>query len=166
MALLDIFRKKKKEEEIKEKKAEKVEKPKRVERPEIIVAAKPKTKKKEEIKTAKPQRNAAGILRGKPKAKTKISDRAFYILKQPHITEKATALTEKNQYIFNVFAKANKPEVKKAVEGLYGVEVVAVRIVNIPAKKRRLGRISGWKPGYKKAIIKIKEGQKIEVLPR
>lgn len=154
MAFLDIFKKKKKEKEIKERKAEKVEKPKRVESPEIKVAAKPKTIRKEEIKTAK------------PKAKTKISDKAFYILKQPHITEKATALTEKNQYIFNVFAKANKPEVKKAIEGLYGVEVVAVRMINIPAKKRRLGRISGWKQGYKKAIIKIKEGQKIEVLPR
>jgi len=44
--------------------------------------------------------------------------------------------------------------------------VMDVKIINVPAKERRLGRISGWKKGFKKAIIKIKEGQKIEVLPR
>jgi len=41
-----------------------------------------------------------------------------------------------------------------------------VKIINVPAKRRRLGRISGWRKGYKKAIVRLKEGQKIEVLPR
>jgi len=41
-----------------------------------------------------------------------------------------------------------------------------IKIINVPKKRRRLGRISGWKKGYKKAIVKIKKGQKIEVLPR
>jgi len=88
------------------------------------------------------------------------------ILISPRITEKATAISQKNQYVFKVFPKANKTEIKKAIEDLYKVEVLDVKIINVPAKRRRLGRISGWKKGYKKAIVKIKKGQKIEVLPR
>ena len=82
------------------------------------------------------------------------------------MTEKATDLTSKNQYIFKVFPGSNKNQVKKAVEDVYGVDVINVNIVNIPKKRRRLGRIEGWRRGYKKAIVRIKEGQKIEVLPR
>jgi large subunit ribosomal protein L23 len=88
------------------------------------------------------------------------------ILISSHISEKATDLGEKNQYIFKVFPTANKTEIKRAIEDLYRVEVSDVKIINVPQKRRRLGRISGWKKGYKKAIVKIKEGQKIEVLPR
>ena len=90
----------------------------------------------------------------------------FKILIEPHITEKTTDLEKKNQYVFKVFPKANKTEIKKAIEDLYKVEVLNIKIINVPKKRRRLGRISGWKKGYKKAIVKIKEGQKIEVLPR
>lgn len=104
------------------------------------------------------------VLEKKPKEK-KIGQ-AHRILKAPHITEKATDLSKKNQYIFKVFPRASKVEIKRAIEDIYGVDVISVKIINIPSKKRRLGRISGWKPGYKKAIIGIKEGQKIEVLPR
>jgi len=88
------------------------------------------------------------------------------ILINPQITEKTTMLGQKNQYIFRVVRGANKNEIKKAIEKIYGVRVVDVKIINLPGKKRRIGRISGWKSGYKKAIVKIKEGQKIEVLPR
>jgi len=101
-----------------------------------------------------------------PKQKEKKTGESWRILKSPHVTEKATDLTKKNQYVFKVFSRANKSEIKKAIGGLYGVDVISVKIINIPSKKRRLGRISGWKPGYKKAIIGIKEGQTIEVLPR
>jgi large subunit ribosomal protein L23 len=88
------------------------------------------------------------------------------VLESPHITEKATELTKHNQYVFRVLPRANKVEVKKDVENLYGVDVVDVKIINVPRKRRRLGRFLGWRKGYKKAIVKIKEGQKIEVLPR
>jgi large subunit ribosomal protein L23 len=84
----------------------------------------------------------------------------------PLITEKATKLAEKNQYVFRVEKKANKNEIKKEIENLYKVKVIDVKIINVPAKERRFGRISGWKKGFKKAIVKIKEGQKIEVLPK
>jgi large subunit ribosomal protein L23 len=136
MAIIDIFKKK----EIKpERKTEK----------EII----------KKVELEKP----SGI--GVPKKEVKISE-AYRILEAPHITEKATALAGKNQYVFKVWSKANKTEIKKAIEDLYGVEVLDVKTINLPAKRRRLGRIEGWRKGYKKAIVRIKEGQKIEILPR
>jgi large subunit ribosomal protein L23 len=91
---------------------------------------------------------------------------APFILKEPHITEKATDLTNYNQYIFRVYKNANKIQVKKAVEEIYNVDVVNVRIINTKEKKIRLGRFEGTKPGFKKAIVKLKEGQKIEIFPR
>jgi large subunit ribosomal protein L23 len=87
-------------------------------------------------------------------------------LKSAHVTEKAGDLAKKNQYIFKIQSEANKTEIKKAVEDIFKVNITAVKIINIPSKKRRLGKILGWKKGYKKAIITIKEGQKIELLPR
>lgn len=101
----------------------------------------------------------------KPK-EVKGSGLAAKVLKEPRVTEKATDLAGRNQYVFKVWPRANKTEVKKAVEELYGVNVLNVNIINIPAKRKRLGRIEGWGGGYKKAVVKIAEGQKIEVLPR
>lgn len=87
------------------------------------------------------------------------------VIKKPHISEKSTRLThEENSYTFVIDENANKIEVAQAVENLYDVDVEKVTIVNIPDKKRRLGRIEGVKSGYKKAVVKIKEGQSIEIL--
>lgn len=88
------------------------------------------------------------------------------VLKTPQVTEKASDLTKSNQYVFKVFPRANKTAIKRAIEDLYNVDVIDVKIVKTPRKRRKLGRISGWRQGHKKAIVKIKEGQKIEVLPR
>lgn len=88
------------------------------------------------------------------------------MLRAPQITEKATELTKYNQYVFKVGPSANKTEIKKAIKNLYQVDVLWVKIINVPRRQRRFGRTLGWKPGYKKAIVKVKEGQKIEVLPR
>jgi len=96
----------------------------------------------------------------------KKSGMAFQILTAPHITEKAVSLEAKDQYVFRVWQKANRCEVKKAVEDVYNVNVEAVRIINIPRKERRLGKTIGFKKGYKKAIVKLEKGQKIEILPR
>ncbi len=89
---------------------------------------------------------------------------AFEAVKEPHISEKATLLSEKDQYTFKVSPNYNKNEIKKAVEGLYGVNVLSVNMIKIPAKKRRLGRTEGFKKAYAKAVVKIKSGQKIEIL--
>lgn len=93
-------------------------------------------------------------------------DEIWKALKKPYVTEKATDLAEKNQYVFEVFPRAGKSEIKKAVESLYGVEVTGVGIVNIHRKEKKVGRNIGFKSSYKKAIVRIKKGQKIEILSR
>lgn len=127
---------------------------------------KPKKKEvPEKVHEVKPRKVEKKPAEAPPKPK-RISEIGYRVLKEPHITEKATDLTQKNQYIFKVLPRTNKVEIKKAIEDLYGVNVISVKIIKVPRKKRRLGRIEGWRKGYKKAIVKIKEGQKIEVLPR
>ena len=143
MAILDKILKQKKE----EKKEEKREKEEKKEKPsEKIVAS-----KKEKAGSRKEEKKYPF---------------AYRVLREPHITEKSTMLNERNEYVFKVYPKANKTEIKKAIESLYNIDVLDVRIINIHQKSRRLGRTTGFKKGYKKAIVKIKEGQKIEVLPR
>lgn len=91
---------------------------------------------------------------------------AYRILEHPQVTEKSGASSEKGIYIFRVKPKANKQEIKKAVRDLYGVAVKKVNIINIPKKFRRLGKSEGFKSGYKKAMVKLAEGEKIEIMPR
>ena len=94
----------------------------------------------------------------------KTANFSFEAVKEPHISEKSTDLSAKNQYTFKVSPNYNKNEIKKSVEGIYGVDVLSVNIIKIPSKKRRLGKTEGFKKAYKKAVVKIKEGQKIEIL--
>lgn len=89
----------------------------------------------------------------------------IFLIKHPIITEKAAALSEFRKYIFLVARQARAPEIKKAVKALYHVDAVKVNVVNVKPKERRLGRSVGVKPGYKKAIVTLKEGQKLDVLP-
>ena len=87
------------------------------------------------------------------------------ILKSPCITEKAVNMSELgNFYVFIVNTNANKVEIKNAIETKYKVDVVQIRTINIPRKRMVRGKTEGFKPGYKKAIIKVKEGQKIEIV--
>ncbi len=87
------------------------------------------------------------------------------ILKRPIITEKSSNLVKENQYVFEVAKEATKGEIKKEIEKMFNVNVLSVKIIKIPKKRRRLGKIFGWRKGMKKAIVKIKEGQKIEIFP-
>lgn len=128
-----------------------------------ILKKKPVAKKavKKEIKP-KPVKETAVV----PLTSKKESASAHRILKHAHVTEKANDLTGFNQYVFNVYERANKTEIKKAVGEVYGAKVVSVKIINIHPKERRLGKITGWSKGYKKAIVKLAKGQTIEILPR
>ncbi|MDD2732224.1 MAG: 50S ribosomal protein L23 [Candidatus Pacebacteria bacterium] len=116
----------------------------------IPYKAKEKNIQPEKIKPEAPKKKSSGSL----------------VLYCPHITEKATELEKDNKHIFRVLYSANKLQIKKAVRDIYGVEAVDVKIINVSEKKRRLGRHSGWKKGYKKAIVKLKQGQKIEIISR
>lgn len=95
------------------------------------------------------------------KSKKKFS---YDIIREPHVSEKASILGESNTYIFKVQAGVGKKEIKKSVEGIYGIDVLSVNTIRVPRKKRRIGRTEGFKKGYAKAMVKIKEGQKIEIL--
>jgi len=86
------------------------------------------------------------------------------IIKRALITEKANRLREMNIYQFEVMKDANKHQIKEAVEKLFGVEVIDVKTSNTPSKPRRLGRSIGFKPGYKKVSVTLKQGQKIEIV--
>lgn len=89
----------------------------------------------------------------------------YRILKEPRVSEKATYLSDQGKYTFKVFSQANKIQIKRAITNLYGVRVKNVKIINIKPKKRILRGIEGTKGGYKKAIITLKQGEKIEILP-
>jgi large subunit ribosomal protein L23 len=95
----------------------------------------------------------------------KASKVAWHVLQKPRVTEKSTDLTKMNQYTFQVFAQVTKPQVKQAIEEVYGVKVERVRRVSVPGKKRRRGRQIGWRSGYTKAIVTLRKGDSIEVLP-
>lgn len=87
----------------------------------------------------------------------------YDILKAPIITEQSTKLIEsQNRYTFKVDTKANKVEIKKAVETIFNVKVLSVNTVNVLPKFKRMGKYEGYKSAYKKAIVKLAEGQKID----
>jgi large subunit ribosomal protein L23 len=90
------------------------------------------------------------------------------ILIRPIITEKATAASEDaNCFSFEVDKRANKVEIKKAIESFYGVNVDSVRTMIVPAKKSvrytKAGMIAGKKSSYKKAIVQVRSGEVIDL---
>ncbi|MFZ2225823.1 MAG: 50S ribosomal protein L23 [Candidatus Moraniibacteriota bacterium] len=85
------------------------------------------------------------------------------VIVEPIITEAATESVEANKYIFKISARSNKLQVKQAIEKIYNVKVEKVNTVSIPKKARSRGRILGWKSGYRKAVVTLKEGNKIDV---
>ncbi|HSK31735.1 MAG TPA: 50S ribosomal protein L23 [Candidatus Limnocylindria bacterium] len=85
------------------------------------------------------------------------------IIKAPLISEKGTALAESaNQVLFKVRTDANKIEVKQAVETLFKVKVVQVRMARYLGKMRRIGKNMGRRPAWKKAYVTLKEGDRID----
>jgi len=117
---------------------------------------KKKEKAKEELKEVSNKKSRIVLPQGK--------DPRFYkIVKKPIRTEKAVGSSGQNKYVFKVWQKTNKIEVRKAVEELYEVKIKDVKIINTFGKKRQVGRFEGWKPGFKKAVITLKKGYKIEV---
>jgi large subunit ribosomal protein L23 len=87
------------------------------------------------------------------------------LVRRPLITEKATMLLENNQYTFEVDPRANKPQIKEAIESLFNVTVVGVSTQNPPRKKKRVGRFAGFKPLYKRAVVTLAPGDSITLFP-
>jgi large subunit ribosomal protein L23 len=118
-------------------------------------------KKEKEVKDKKPAVKKEVV----KKENKEILTTTKIVLKAPCITEKAVSMSSiGNFYVFHVNSDANKVEIKNAIEGRFKVDVLQVRTINIPRKKMVKGRIIGYKNGYKKAVVKIKEGQKIEIV--
>jgi len=86
----------------------------------------------------------------------------YEVVRRPLITEKATLMKEQNRYAFEVAGRANKRQIKEAVEAGFKVNVVKVRVMNVPGKMRRIGRRYVMTPSWKKAVITLESGQKIE----
>ena len=139
MALFDVFKRKKETERFKKKR-------------EVKSVA-----EKEEKETAEAQSKEEKVLR------FGASEIAPEVIMRPHITEKSTNLSSQNNvYAFRVSGKANKAMIKRAVEELYKVTVEKVAVISMPPKKRFVLGKFGTKPGYKKALVYLKEGDKIE----
>jgi large subunit ribosomal protein L23 len=87
----------------------------------------------------------------------------YNIIKRPLITEKASdKKSTENQVVFEVNPKANRAEIKKAVEKIFEVSVKKVNTMNYPGKKKRMGRSLGRRPAWKKAYVTLKENETIE----
>lgn len=91
-------------------------------------------------------------------------ERLLKVLEGPHVSEKAALLNQQNQYVFRVSRDATKLEVRKAVEKLFEVEVEKVQLLNTPGKSKGFRMIAGRRPGWKKAYVRLAEGQSIDLM--
>jgi len=97
------------------------------------------------------------------KKQSNIRAEEFTIIKSLCITEKSTELAKSNVYSFKVSKRSNKIQIKNFIEKRFKVDVEVVRIISVPKKPKKRGKIKGYKSGYKKALVKVKEGQKIDI---
>ncbi|TCZ63326.1 50S ribosomal protein L23 [Roseicella aquatilis] len=90
-------------------------------------------------------------------------ERMYQTILSPLVTEKATALSEQNQFVFRVAIDATKPEIKAAVEGLFDVKVLAVNTLVVKGKTKRFKGRPGQRSDWKKAMVTLAEGQSIDL---
>ncbi len=92
-------------------------------------------------------------------------DRLMGVLLAPHISEKGTRVADAHrQVVFKVRPDARKPEIKKAVELCFGVEVDQVRVMNVKGKRKTFGRVPGRRSSWKKAYVSLKPGHDIDFM--
>src|SRR4051812_163259 len=90
-------------------------------------------------------------------------ERMYQTILSPMVTEKATALSEQNQFVFRVSLEATKPEIKASVESLFGVKVLTVNTLVVKGKSKRFKGRPGQRSDWKKAMVKLAEGQSIDL---
>ena len=92
-------------------------------------------------------------------------ERLMKVVLAPHITEKSAMAAEmRNQYVFKVAKDAKKPEIKEAIELMFDVKVDGVTFSNVKGKSKRSGMKFGRRPSWKKAFVKLSEGQEIQFM--
>jgi large subunit ribosomal protein L23 len=153
---MGIFNKKTKDDKVEDKSVETTE-PKKVvaKKPASLAESKREAKKEEAKKPAKKTTTSKSEKSG--------YGTAYRVLMRPVISEKATMANSENKYIFEVATRANKIEVKKAVEEVYGVTPIAVHMINERGKFVRFGRKTGRTKNTKKAIVTLKKGDSITI---
>ena len=90
-------------------------------------------------------------------------ERLMTVLVAPHVSEKSARVAQEGQYVFRVRTDATKPEIKAAVELMFDVKVDAVRVANVAGKIKRFGRFEGRRNHWKKAYVRLQQGQAIEL---
>ena len=92
-------------------------------------------------------------------------ERLMKILLSPHVSEKSTRVADAHrQFVFKVLPDASKPEIKRAVELMFKVEVDSVRVLNVKGKRKTFGRIAGRRSDWKKAYVSLKPGHDIDFM--
>ncbi len=119
---------------------------------------------KESVATKDLYAGKQGIKRGEEdKKKKREYGNAHKVLLKPLVTEKASVLGAENKYVFAVAPRANKIEVAKAVDEVYGIQPSSVNIIKVKGKKVRYGRITGKRKDWKKAIVTLPAGESINI---
>jgi large subunit ribosomal protein L23 len=85
------------------------------------------------------------------------------VILAPVVSEKSYSLIEDNKYSFRVHPRSHKTQIRQAVEDLFDVKVVAVNVMKVQSKPKRRGWTRGRKPGWKKAIVELRAGDRIEI---
>lgn len=85
------------------------------------------------------------------------------VLRRPIITERSTMLNEQGRYTFEVAREANKAQIKDAVQRIFKVDVTAINVIHMPSKSKRIGRRVVQTQAWKKAVVTVKPGQRIEM---
>ena len=99
----------------------------------------------------------------KAEKKTVVSESAYRTLLRPRMTEKAHVSLSSGKYVFEVALEATKQSVSRAIESLYGVSVASVNMIRTPRKRRVFRQKVGWKSPIKKAVVTLREGDRIEL---
>ncbi len=123
-----------------------------------------KEKEKKKSKQKQPEKKSGAQKTPVKPSPKKILTETNTILNAPHISEKATRLTDQNKYVFKISFRANKIQAKQAIENIYGVKVEKINIINVPRKNKAFQGIQGFKSGYKKAIVSLAKGESIEMV--
>lgn len=96
---------------------------------------------------------------------TAAEEKLFYVVLAPHVSEKGTRVADKHrQMVLEVRRDATKPLIKQAVEKMFNVQVESVTVMNIKGKRKQTGRIAGRRSDWKKAYVRLKEGQDLDFL--
>jgi len=89
--------------------------------------------------------------------------KSMQLIRRPVITERASDLQEdQNKYVFEVLSRANKVDIKRAIEAMFDVEVTKVNTSKVHGKVKRLGRFQGRRPNWKKAVVTLADGHSID----